>query len=466
MDRNQERITQERITAMKRTFWATRLIGVLALLGLLLSAPSVGQAQAQGGGSRTFAQTGKTISGAFLTYWEQHGGLAQQGYPISYEMQEKSDLNGQTYTVQYFERAVFEKHPENAPPFDVLLSQLGTFRYQAKYAQTPPIQTISNESARLFPQTGHSVGGKFLAYWEQHGGLAQQGYPISDEFQEVSPLNGQTYTVQYFERAVFELHPENQPPYDVLLSQLGTFRYNAIYVTPPTATPVPPTATPAPAANPCADIPASQNQTVTPNCGVAGTIFAVDGWGFKPGEVVGIYATSPDGAVLGAAFQKRADDDGHIKGITFRTATSSPLGIWASTMESTETHVKSIGFFRVISAKSELPPTPGSSGCSDVQASTNGSVTPQCGRVSTTFDIEMHGFTPNEKISFWVTAPNGDVVGTARPLDAGSHNGTLHDQWIGYEFAALISDPTGLWAITYQGASSAHQAVIWLKITR
>jgi hypothetical protein len=35
--------------------------------------------------------------------------------------------------------------------------------------------------------------------------------------------------VQYFERAVFEYHPENQPPYNVLLSQLGTFRYREKY---------------------------------------------------------------------------------------------------------------------------------------------------------------------------------------------------------------------------------------------
>jgi hypothetical protein len=27
--------------------------------------------------------------------------------------------------------------------------------------------------------------------------------------------------VQYFERARFEYHPENQPPYDVLLGLLG-----------------------------------------------------------------------------------------------------------------------------------------------------------------------------------------------------------------------------------------------------
>ena len=34
----------------------------------------------------------------------------------------------------------------------------------------------------------------------------------------MSDLDGKSYTVQYFERAVFELHPENQPPFNVLLS--------------------------------------------------------------------------------------------------------------------------------------------------------------------------------------------------------------------------------------------------------
>ncbi len=74
-----------------------------------------------------------------------------------------------------------------------------------------------------FPQTGHKVCGRFLNYWLNNGALAQQGYPLSEEFTETSDLNGKPYTVQYFERAVFELHPENQPPNDVLLSQLGTY---------------------------------------------------------------------------------------------------------------------------------------------------------------------------------------------------------------------------------------------------
>src|SRR5438874_13349312 len=84
-----------------------------------------------------------------------------------------------------------------------------------------PVQAQAHSSYRYFPETEHSVSGKFLAYWDQHGGLAQQGYPITQEMQEPSDINGKVYTVQYFERAVFERHPENQPPYDVLLSLLG-----------------------------------------------------------------------------------------------------------------------------------------------------------------------------------------------------------------------------------------------------
>ncbi|MDQ6695312.1 MAG: hypothetical protein M3014_12990 [Chloroflexota bacterium] len=89
--------------------------------------------------------------------------------------------------------------------------------------------TSAQAGCQSFPQTGHKICGKFLDYWTGHGGLAQQGYPLSEEFTETSLLNGKPYTVQYFERAVFELHPENKAPYDVLLSQLGTFLGQAKY---------------------------------------------------------------------------------------------------------------------------------------------------------------------------------------------------------------------------------------------
>src|SRR5437867_6029700 len=106
---------------------------VPAILALLLALPALplNSTVAQTN-SRTFSETGKTVGGIFLTYWQAHGALAQQGYPISDEMQEKSETDGKVYTVQYFERAVFERHPENVAPNNVLLSLLGTFRYKQK----------------------------------------------------------------------------------------------------------------------------------------------------------------------------------------------------------------------------------------------------------------------------------------------------------------------------------------------
>lgn len=109
----------------------------------------------------------------------------------------------------------------------------------------PPLSVPSTfaqqSNCQTFQETGKAVCGKFLQYWLGHGGLAQQGFPISDEFAEVSELNSKTYTVQYFERAVFELHPENQSPNDVLLAQLGTLQYKRKYAA---NTPLPTTQAP------------------------------------------------------------------------------------------------------------------------------------------------------------------------------------------------------------------------------
>jgi hypothetical protein len=109
---------------------------IMGLLAPLMWGTFATQAQGNSGTCQTFAQTGHKVCGKFLTYWQQHGGLAQQGYPISEEFVETSDLNGKPYTVQYFERAVFELHPEYAgTPNEVLLSQLGTYLGRSNYPQ-------------------------------------------------------------------------------------------------------------------------------------------------------------------------------------------------------------------------------------------------------------------------------------------------------------------------------------------
>ncbi len=175
-------------------------------------------------GSVTFAETGYSVGDPFLRYWRTRGlefgdynlsfreSLALFGFPISPELRETLE-DGREYTVQYFERARFELHPENDAPYDVLLGQFGRRIRPAD----PPVAALPEH--RYFPETGHNVRGAFLEFWEENGGLPVFGYPIGEPVAE--ELNGAVYTVQYFERARFEWHPEYDPPYRVLLGQFG-----------------------------------------------------------------------------------------------------------------------------------------------------------------------------------------------------------------------------------------------------
>ncbi|MEO8288827.1 MAG: hypothetical protein ABI670_20605 [Chloroflexota bacterium] len=204
---------------------------ISTLIIAILLAPMLGAAagaHAQPIDSRYFPETRNTVSGRFLEYWTQNGGLMQQGYPISGELERVSEIDGKAYMVQYFERSVFELHPENARPYDVLLSLLGLLSYRENYPNGARNQTPNNDPGSvLFAATDKRVGGSFLNYFNEHGGIIQQGLPISDEFQEQSALDGRMRTVQYFERAVFEWNPSNEPPFNVLLSQLGTFAFRS-----------------------------------------------------------------------------------------------------------------------------------------------------------------------------------------------------------------------------------------------
>jgi choice-of-anchor B domain-containing protein len=164
-------------------------------------------------GPQCFAETGHCIQGRFLDYWQAHGGLAINGYPISDELTQTLE-DGRSYTVQYFERTRLEYHPDSPPQYQV---QLGQFGRQIHPADPP---ATARGDATYFNETGHNLGGRFLDYWQANGGLAQFGYPLTEEYTEMLE-DGQTYTVQYFERARFEYHPENAPPFDVLLGQFG-----------------------------------------------------------------------------------------------------------------------------------------------------------------------------------------------------------------------------------------------------
>ncbi|RIK39576.1 MAG: peptidoglycan hydrolase [Chloroflexi bacterium] len=170
-----------------------------------------------------FEETGHSLAYGFLEYWRKNGGLARFGYPRTEEFDEYDPMVGKTFTVQYFERARFEFHPELAGTDDVvLLGHVGRWALAKRNIDPWETATGPKEGYRYFPESGHNLGGIFLDYWERHGGLMTFGYPLTEELREVNPEDGQTYTVQYFERARFEHHPEYAgTESEVLLGLLG-----------------------------------------------------------------------------------------------------------------------------------------------------------------------------------------------------------------------------------------------------
>ncbi len=162
---------------------------------------------------RTFPTTGKTVSGDFLRQWEEHGGLALNGYPLS-DVSVETLENGKQYLTQYFERVRMEYHDDLSIEAQTLLGAFGRQLHPAD----PPV--AAQTGADYFPETGHNVTRQaFVEYWRANGDLAQFGYPISEELDEL--IAGQSYRVQYFERARFEWHPESADA--VQRVQLGQF---------------------------------------------------------------------------------------------------------------------------------------------------------------------------------------------------------------------------------------------------
>lgn len=225
-----------------------------AIAGLLAggTATPVGGSAAQGNAVDINGQTGRglpnaggvdalgslpsidpNINNMFVPFYLAHDGLRVFGSPISPVV----NVNGRQ--VQWFERTRLEVWPEYAgTPYEIQSGLVGLeytdgrdFPRQAFFPNRPGL--------RFFPETSHGVGGKFLDYWETHGGLDVFGYPISDEIVEILPETKRYHTVQYFQRGRLELHPEHAGTQDeVQVGLLG----RALYLNEAKSTPIPPIA--------------------------------------------------------------------------------------------------------------------------------------------------------------------------------------------------------------------------------
>jgi mono/diheme cytochrome c family protein len=106
---------------------------------------------------------------------------------------------------------------------DYLVGLNGKVPGPSIYEAMAPItaDAAKGQGRTFFPETNHSVGGEFLAYWRRNGGLRAFGYPLSEDYMGVSYDNGQVYKMQLFERVRMEFHPEAPAGQQIQLALLG-----------------------------------------------------------------------------------------------------------------------------------------------------------------------------------------------------------------------------------------------------
>ena len=168
-------------------------------------------ARPNGPSSQFFPETGHNVGGAFLGFYQRSGGLDIFGFPRTEEILEDGR------TAQFFQRAKLEYHVDKAgTPYEVQLALLGDALTTQRRPFPGAAPFVSSGDHVFFAETGHGLHYGFLNYWRNRGGLDVFGYPISEELTEGG------YTVQYFQRARFEYHPEHAgTPYEVQLGLLG-----------------------------------------------------------------------------------------------------------------------------------------------------------------------------------------------------------------------------------------------------
>lgn len=206
------------MTALRRS--------IALLMAILLLAVFWNTGQAQNQGYEYFPETGHSVQGAFLNFYRSISDPTTiYGYPITEEFTSRDGAH-----VQYFQRARFEYHPELPAGQQVQLTNLG----RAAYIPAAQLNTASPFACRFYPETNFSVCFAFLEFFDQFGGVAQFGYPISP-FEYHDGL-----IVQYFEKARMEWRPSQPAGQRVVLTDLGRLYFDKLGEDPGLLQPIPP----------------------------------------------------------------------------------------------------------------------------------------------------------------------------------------------------------------------------------
>lgn len=192
-----------------------RFLGALPALGAAswISGRFGASASAQDdAANRYFAKTGHNLRGSFLNQWKMLGGEQAVGLPLSEE-----GFRDGVGIVQSFDGITLLLDPSQQPPADVAGVPLPK-EFITSFAPADALKRIDSCSkdaffCQYFPQSGHSVSGRFASYWGNAGDLSVLGMPVSEPFQDTA--SGKT--AQVFERAILVDYGAS----DVRLAKVG-----------------------------------------------------------------------------------------------------------------------------------------------------------------------------------------------------------------------------------------------------
>lgn len=320
---------------------------VVAMLAPVWSRPARAQS-----GELCFQETGLCIDARFAAYWQQNGGLQVFGYPTSRPFYALNADTGRFHLMQWFERNRLEWHPDNAPPYDVLLGRLGDELLRARNIdwRTAPRASGPQANCLWFPETGHNVcdqaaGVGFKSYWERHGlrdprlnafgrSLALFGLPLTEARMETNS-SGDTVLTQWFERARFEWHPDQPDDFKVLLGLLGNEYPRAPEGPPPN--------------DPCANIPPPRAMFIEPNCVRADGVMIIGLSNLQPNQEVTYVVQRGDGSVVVGPAIARADGEGRYRRFVRPSEWGLAAGDYAFIAQTGQDHGgPSRAFFRVL----------------------------------------------------------------------------------------------------------------------
>jgi hypothetical protein len=180
----------------------------------------------------------------------------------------------------------------------------------------------------------------------------------------------------------------------------------------------------------------AQTLTLTPSepTIAAGRVIEFSGSGFMAGERVSMWFTTPHQSVLGGGFASATRDGLISRG--FRVPSEAIGGTWFATAYGDVSRIPVIASFEVVGQAPEA-------------AGLVAGVQPEQAPAGTIFAFAATGFDSKEKVSYWITGPDGLVKDAYEHAIRPNADGRVDFTWKSPEDAM-----PGTWVLTAQGVRS------------